>query len=166
MLTLAAAVPGSGGRRMIWTVYHAALEYYALQMLYSCLEPPPAPATSSSQSSQPWLDTALRQVSSIAHKAMAEDPRQVYRLAWPLCITLLKTTDSIHQEWLRAQLTRANVLLPNFGVHALARDGSGSLLGSLLESTTKGISGGGGGGMPLDTWLWRPLAQLESGITP
>jgi hypothetical protein len=110
----------------MWTVYHASLEYYALQVLCSCL----GPADHSPFS----LDAVMAQAASIAFKAVEEDQRQVYRLAWPLCITLLKTRDLIHQDWLRGQLQKAIILLPNFGIPGPALEGEGFLGGMFLDS--------------------------------
>jgi len=115
----------------MWTVYHAALEFYALQVLYSCLDP--------SDHSPPWLNTVLSQVGSIAYKAIGEDARQLYRLVWPLSITLLRTRDLIHRDWLKDQLRKANTLLPNFGLPGPALDGQGLLGRLILESHQRNL---------------------------
>ncbi|RMZ84260.1 hypothetical protein DV738_g806, partial [Chaetothyriales sp. CBS 135597] len=123
VLSLADKVTNSGSRRMIWTVYHAALEYYALHVLYSCLDP--------SDENPPWLDQVVTSATNIGHKAIREDPRQLYRLVWPLAIAMVRTKDMIHRDWLKEQLLRAQILLPSFG--SLNPDwDSSSVLGQLL----------------------------------
>ncbi|KIW65478.1 hypothetical protein, variant [Phialophora macrospora] len=123
VLALADKVPDSGARRLIWTVYHAALEYYALQVLYSCLDP--------DDQSPTWLDGVVGTVTSIGFKAVKEDPRQLYRLVWPLAIAMIRTRDLVHRDWLKDQLLRAQILLPSFGIPGPDWDGAG-LLGQLL----------------------------------
>jgi hypothetical protein len=107
----------------MWTVYHATLEYYALQVLYSCLDP--------DDQSPPWLERVVATVTSIGYKAVKEDPRQLYRLVWPLAIAMLRTRDPVHRDWLKDQLLRARILLPSFGLPEPGWDGK-SLLGQLL----------------------------------
>jgi len=105
---MAKLTTSSGGRRLIWTVYHAALSFYAVQVFYSCID---------GQESYPsWLDTALTELLTIAYKAIEESPGQVYRLAWPLTIALVKTRDPIHREWILTQVRRANILIGNLGI--------------------------------------------------
>lgn len=110
----------------MWTVYHACLEYYALQVLCSCLR--------SADHSPFDLDALMAEALSIAYKAINEDERQIYRLAWPLRVTLMKTRDLIHQDWLRRQLERATILLPNFGMPGAGLDSEVNLGGLILAS--------------------------------
>ena len=70
-------------------------------------------------------------VTSIGYKALKEDPRQLYRLVWPLAIEMIRTRDLVHRDWLQDQLLRAQILLPNFGVQGPDWDRAG-LLGQLL----------------------------------
>ncbi|KAH7129207.1 hypothetical protein EDB81DRAFT_139836 [Dactylonectria macrodidyma] len=108
ILILAKAMPDSGGKRLMWTVYSAALDHHALQVLFTCLYP--------RDESRSRLDTALSQMLSIASKALGEDPRQIYRFMWSLSVALCKTQGHSDQHWLAAQLDRARVLMPNFDV--------------------------------------------------
>ncbi|KAH7139888.1 hypothetical protein B0J13DRAFT_68774 [Dactylonectria estremocensis] len=108
ILILAKAMPDSGGKRLMWTVYSAALDYHALQVLFACLYP--------RNESRSRLDTALSQMLAIASKALGEDPRQIYRFMWSLSVALCKTQGHSDQHWLAAQLDRAHVLMPNFDV--------------------------------------------------
>lgn len=105
---MAKAIPDSGGKRLIWTVYSAALDYHALQVLFACLFP--------RDESRFQLDAALSQILAIASKALGEDPRQIYRFMWSLSVALCKTQGHNNQHWLTAQLDRARVLMPNFDV--------------------------------------------------
>ncbi|EXJ73475.1 uncharacterized protein A1O5_03236 [Cladophialophora psammophila CBS 110553] len=123
VLALADKVVDTGTRRLIWTVYHASLEFYALQVLYSSLDP--------DDESPPWLDRVVATVTSIGYKAVKEDPRQLYRLVWPLAIAMIRTRDLVHRDWLKDQLLRAQILLPSFGLPGSDWDGKG-LLGQLL----------------------------------
>ncbi|KAH8685085.1 hypothetical protein BGZ61DRAFT_423526 [Ilyonectria robusta] len=108
ILILAKSIPDSGGKRLIWTVYSAALDYHALQVLFACLFP--------RDESRFQLDAALSQILAIASKALGEDPRQIYRFMWSLSVALCKTQGHNNQHWLTAQLDRARVLMPNFDV--------------------------------------------------
>ncbi|KAF7555909.1 hypothetical protein G7Z17_g1832 [Cylindrodendrum hubeiense] len=108
ILILAKSTPSSGGKRLIWTVYSAALDYHALQMLFACLYP--------RDESRIQLDAALSQILAIASKALGEDPLQIYRFIWSLSIAFSKTHGHSGQHWLAAQLDRARVLMPNFDV--------------------------------------------------
>ncbi|KAI8653807.1 Zn(2)-C6 fungal-type domain-containing protein [Fusarium sp. Ph1] len=111
ILLLARQVPNSGGKRLMWTVYSAFLDFHALQVLYSCLHV--------DQESQSRMDSSLTQILRIASKALREDPRQTYRLMWSLSVALCKTQGHPDHMWLSAQLAKARVLLPNFGVPGL-----------------------------------------------
>ena len=124
VLSLARMVKSSSGRRVIYTVYHAALEYDAARVFYSCI-PMTNTNTSTSTSTTtgtyegtnpPWLHATLASLVSIAHKSITEKPELVCRYAWPLCMALLKTTDPVHRGWIREQVGRAGVLLKNMGV--------------------------------------------------
>ncbi|KAM5343627.1 hypothetical protein ACJ41O_012164 [Fusarium nematophilum] len=111
ILVLAKLVPDSGGKRLMWTVYSAALDFHALQALYLCLHP--------GDESQSQLESSLVQIFAIASKALGEDPRQIYRFMWSLSVALCQTQGHTDTHWLSAQLDRARVLLPNFGVPGL-----------------------------------------------
>lgn len=111
---LAKLVRSTDGRRVIWTVYHACLDFCALKILYSC-------ATSSDED-PPWLEDTITELLSIAHKALSEDPQHVYRYAWPLRMVMVKVKDPIHLEWLRVQITKASVLLSNLGIPSTVCD--------------------------------------------
>ena len=115
MLILAKTILNSGGRRVIWTVYHAALDYHALKVLFSCLDPV--------DSFPSWLESTLADIISIAYKAVGEDPRQGYRFAWPLSMALLKTRDPIHRDWIRTEVGKARVLFSTLGVPSQILDG-------------------------------------------
>ncbi|RMD40597.1 hypothetical protein DV735_g4535, partial [Chaetothyriales sp. CBS 134920] len=142
VLALAEKVTNSGSRRVIWTAYHATLEYYALQVLFSCLDP--------SDQHPSWLDQVITSATNIGHKAIKEDPRQLYRLVWPLAVAMVRTRDMIHRDWLKEQLLRAQILLPSFG--SLNPDwDSSNLLGQLiLEANTTTKRGN-----------WRPAAIMS-----
>lgn len=111
ILLLARQVTSSGGKRLMWTVYSAFLDFHALQVLYSCLHV--------DQESQSRMDSSLTQILRIASKALREDSRQTYRLMWSLSVALCKTQGHPDHMWLSAQLAKARVLLPNFGVPGL-----------------------------------------------
>ncbi|KAJ3510427.1 hypothetical protein NM208_g15530 [Fusarium decemcellulare] len=111
ILLLAKLVPDSGGKRLIWTVYAATLDFYALQVLYSSQYPGPE--------AQSRLNLILPQIVAIASKGLKEDPRQIYRFMWSLSVALFKSQDQSDQQWLSAQLEKARVLLPNFGAPGL-----------------------------------------------
>ena len=108
MRLLAGSVRSTGGRRVIWTVYHACLDFYALQILHGCVEDPDA---------QPeWLEDVLAKLLGIAHKALIEDPQHIYRYAWALRVALIRVKDPIHRDWLETQVMKASVLLSNLGI--------------------------------------------------
>ncbi|KAJ9645413.1 hypothetical protein H2204_000992 [Knufia peltigerae] len=109
VLALARIATNSGGRRVMWTIYHAALEYYAIQILFSCLG-------DSKSTFSPWLDNTLRDLLGIAYKALGEKPVMVYRYAWPLAVALIRIRDPIHKDWVAAQVKRASVLIGNPGI--------------------------------------------------
>ncbi|OBS25171.1 hypothetical protein FPOA_05706 [Fusarium poae] len=111
ILLLAKKTPSSGGKRLMWTVYSAALDFHALQILCSSLD------TYHETSFQP--ETSLSYIFAIATKALTEDPRQIYRFMWSLSVALGKTQGYSSQAWLSTQLARARVLLPRFGVPGL-----------------------------------------------
>lgn len=108
LLILAKMIQRSEGRRVIWTVYHACLDYYALRVFFTCIGCQDSPTT--------WLDETLTELLSIAFKAMDENPQQIYRYAWPLTVALLKVRDPIHREWIRSQVDKAGVLFSNLGL--------------------------------------------------
>jgi hypothetical protein len=93
----------------MWTIYHAALEYYAIQILFSCLD-------DSKDTFPSWLDTALTDLLGIAYKALGENPVMVYRYAWPLTVASIRIRDPIHRDWVAAQVKRASVLVGNPGI--------------------------------------------------
>ncbi|RTE82377.1 hypothetical protein BHE90_003045 [Fusarium euwallaceae] len=111
ILLLAKQVTSSGGKRLMWTVYSAFLDFHALQVLYSCLHV--------DQESQSRMDSSLTQILRIASKALREDSRQIYRLMWSLSVALCKTQGHPDHPWLSSHLAKARVLLPNFGVPGL-----------------------------------------------
>jgi hypothetical protein len=115
LLTLAEIAPAKVERRVMWTIYHACLDYYAARILFSCL------ADEGERTA--WLDSTLKSLLAIAYKTLGENPYQVYRISWALAVALLKVQDSIHRDWIKAQLGRAQVLLSNLGLptHALDR---------------------------------------------
>lgn len=93
---------------MIWTIYHGCLDYFALKILYSCINDP--------DTVPPWLEGSITDLLGIAHKAINEDPEHVYRYAWALRMALLKVKDPIHRDWLQAQIRKASLLLSNLGI--------------------------------------------------
>lgn len=98
----------TGGRRVIWTVYHGCLDYFALKILYSCIsEPDTVPH---------WLESSITDLLAIAHKAINEDSEHVYRYAWALHMVLFKVRDPIHRDWLQTQIRKASLLLSNLGI--------------------------------------------------
>ncbi|EXK28593.1 hypothetical protein FOMG_15062 [Fusarium oxysporum f. sp. melonis 26406] len=107
ILLLAKKTPSSGGKRLMWTVYAAALDFHALQILCSSLD------TYNETPFKP--EPSLSYIFSVATKALEEDPRQVYRFMWSLSVALSRT----NQAWLSTQLAKARVLLPRFGVPGL-----------------------------------------------
>lgn len=93
---------------MIWTIYHGCLDYFALKILYSCInDPDTVPA---------WLEDSIADLLGIAHKAINEDPEHVYRYAWALHMALFKVRDPIHRDWLQSQIRKASLLLSNLGI--------------------------------------------------
>ncbi|KAF4338410.1 transcriptional regulatory [Fusarium beomiforme] len=111
ILLLAKKTPSSGGKRLMWTVYFAALDFHALQILCSSLD---------TYNETPFkLEPSLSYIFTVATKALEEDPRQVYRFMWSLSVALSKTNGHSNQAWLSTQLARARVLLPRFGVPGL-----------------------------------------------
>ncbi|KAK7413284.1 hypothetical protein QQX98_007872 [Neonectria punicea] len=111
ILLLAKLVPDTGGKRLMWTVYSAALDFHALKILYLCLYP--------AEESPDAMDSALSLILTIASKALGEDARQIYRFMWSLSVALCKIQGHSDQHWLSVQLSRAHVLLANFGVPSL-----------------------------------------------
>ncbi|RGP74687.1 transcriptional regulatory [Fusarium sporotrichioides] len=111
ILLLAKKTPSSGGKRLMWTVYAAALDFHALQILCSSLD------TYQETSFKP--EVSLSYIFAVATKALREDPRQIYRFMWSLSVALGKTQGHGSQAWLSTQLARARVLLPRFGVPGL-----------------------------------------------
>lgn len=106
VLHLAKSVSKSNGRRVIWTLYHAALEYHAVKVLYSCMD-----------SEDPFpncLDKTISDMLAIAYKAVEEDTHQQYRLAPALSVALLKTRDNIHRSWIQSRIERAEALFSKF----------------------------------------------------
>ncbi|KAF5650912.1 transcriptional regulatory [Fusarium sp. NRRL 25303] len=118
ILLLAKKTPSSGGKRLMWTVYAAALDFHALQILCSSLD------TYNETPFKP--EPSLSYIFSVATKALEEDPRQVYRFMWSLSVALSKT----NQTWLSTQLAKARVLLPRFGVPGLILEQCGGLSAS------------------------------------
>ncbi|KAF4959440.1 hypothetical protein FGADI_1661 [Fusarium gaditjirri] len=115
ILLLAKKTPSSGGKRLMWTVYAAALEFHALQILCSSLD---------TYSETPFkTEPSLSYIFNVATKALEEDPRQVYRFMWSLSVALSKTNNT----WLSTQLAKARVLLPRFGVPGLILEQCGGL---------------------------------------
>ncbi|GKU06128.1 transcription factor [Fusarium langsethiae] len=111
ILLLAKKTPSSGGKRLMWTVYAAALYFHALQILCSSLD------TYHETSFKP--EVSLSYIFAVATKALREDPRQIYRFMWSLSVALGKAQGHGSQAWLSTQLARARVLLPRFGVPGL-----------------------------------------------
>ena len=114
LLTLANIAPAKVERRVMWTIYHACLDFYAAQILFSCLAEDDDRPT--------WLDAALKNLLAIAYKSLGENPYQVYRVSWALAIALLKVQDSIHRDWIQGQLAKARVLLSTLGLPTQALD--------------------------------------------
>ncbi|KAF5002743.1 hypothetical protein FGRMN_140 [Fusarium graminum] len=119
ILLLAKKTPGSGGKRLMWTVYSAALDFHALQILCSSLdvygETPFKP------------ELSLSYIFAVATKALEEDSRQICRFMWSLSVALSKGHGHSSQSWLSSQLSRARVLMPKFGVPGLILHKSGGL---------------------------------------
>lgn len=93
---------------MIWTVYHGCLDFFALKILYSCINLP--------DSVPHWLEGSIADLLSIAYKAINEDAEHVYRYAWALHMALFKVRDPIHRDWLQVQIRKASLLLSNLGI--------------------------------------------------
>lgn len=108
LLTLAKTINSSGGRRVVWTIYHACLDYYAVKVLYTCID--------DLDCFPSWLDATLVDLLAIAYKSLYENPQQVYRYTWPLTVALLKMRDPIHRDWLQGQVGKASVLFSNIGL--------------------------------------------------
>lgn len=84
-------------------MYSASLEYNGVKLLYNLLDPQePFPL---------WVDAVLAEILEIAYKGLDESPRQMYRVARPLKLALLKTRDRIHHSWIEGQVRRASILL-------------------------------------------------------
>jgi hypothetical protein len=108
VITMARIATHSGGRRVMWTIYHGVLEYHAVRVLFSCL---------GNQDTFPsWLDTTLTDLLGIAYKSLGENPIMVYRYAWPLTVAMLRTRDPIHKGWISSQVRRAHHLVGNLGI--------------------------------------------------
>lgn len=108
LLLLSRQIPNTGGRRVMWTIYHATLDYLALKILYSCISEPNIVPT--------WLESSITDLLAISHKAINEDPEHVYRYAWSLHIALFRVKDPIHRDWLQIQVKKASLLLSNLGI--------------------------------------------------
>ncbi|KIW19111.1 hypothetical protein PV08_03403 [Exophiala spinifera] len=109
VLTVARIATNTGGRRVLWTIYHGALEYYAIQILFSCLG-------DCKDTFPSWLDSTLTDLLGIAYKAIGEKPIMIYRYAWPLVMALMRIRDPIHREWVATQVKQASVLIGNLGI--------------------------------------------------
>ena len=92
----------------MWTIYHGCLDYYAVKVLYSCIDGDVSFPSS--------LDATLTDLLALAYKSVGESPHQIYRCAWPLAVALLKIRDPIHRDWIQAQLKKAQILLSNLGL--------------------------------------------------
>jgi hypothetical protein len=103
----------------MWTVYSAALDFHALQILCSSLD------AYDETSFKP--EPSLSYIFTVATKALGEDLRQIYRFMWSLSVALGKGRGHSSQSWLSSQLSRARVLMPRFGVPGLILDQSGGL---------------------------------------
>lgn len=110
MRLLAKSISHTHGRRVVWTIYHACLDYCGLKILYSCI--------TSTDAAPSRLEGVLSELLGIAHKALNEDPQHVYRYAWPLRMAILKSTDPVHRDWLLIQIKKASTLLSNLGIPA------------------------------------------------
>lgn len=88
-------------------MYHAGLDFYALQVLYSCIE--------TSDPQPVWVQDVLTKLLGIAHKALNEDPQHVYRYTWALRVAMFRVKDPIHRDWLEGQVSKASVLFSNLG---------------------------------------------------
>lgn len=140
---MARVIRNSGGRRVVFSIFHAVLEYHAVKVLYCFLveasshrQPrfldisagserlstadarPPFVGSEGGGPGAPAadvLDTTLTDLLDIAHKSLAEDPSLIYRYTGPLTVALLKTNDAIHREWICSHLLRAHALFPDPG---------------------------------------------------
>ncbi|KAM0351160.1 hypothetical protein ACHAPU_002944 [Fusarium lateritium] len=119
ILLLAKKTPGSGGKRLMWTVYSAALDFHALQILCSSLD--------AYDETRFTPEPSLSYIFAVATKALEEDSRQICRFMWSLSVALSKGQGHSSQSWLSSQLARARVLMPKFGVPGLVLDKSGGL---------------------------------------
>jgi hypothetical protein len=143
LIAMARVIRNSGGRRVVFSIFHAVLEYHAVIVLYFCLvEPssrqPPyfsdviargahlddavrrhsfvgANNGGSAIPAADLLDTTLADLLDIAYKSLAENPSLIHRYTAPLAVALLNTKDAIHREWIRSQLLRAQILCPDPG---------------------------------------------------
>ncbi|KAI1609279.1 hypothetical protein EDD37DRAFT_165553 [Exophiala viscosa] len=143
LIAMARVIQSSGGRRVIFSIFHAVLEYHAVKVLYCCLIEPfsrrrpyfsdilagrrhlddtvreevftDPDSGGLSASTAGLLDATLADLLDIAHKSLAEDPSLVYRYTGPLSVALLTTKDAIHREWIRSHLLRAQALFPDPG---------------------------------------------------
>ncbi|EXJ79542.1 hypothetical protein A1O3_07821 [Capronia epimyces CBS 606.96] len=137
VITMARIATHSGGRRVMWTVYHSALEYYAVRVLFSCLSSSKKPEHGNSHEPEfpSWLDTTLTDLLGIAYKSLGENPLMVYRFAWPLTVAMLRTRDPIHKDWISSQVRRAHALVGSLGIPThLLQDMSTSPGALLLDS--------------------------------
>lgn len=125
-------VKNSNGRRVIWTVYHACLEYYAMRIFYTCLD--------SEDPYPPWLEESLSELLAIAYKSIYELPQQIYRYSWPLTVALLKVRDPIHRDWVTAQVRKAGVLFSNLGLPPTLLNGDCAPETMFLEYNQEGIA--------------------------
>lgn len=140
---MARVIRNSGGRRVVFSIFHAVLEYHAVKVLYCCLVEPSSrrrPYFSdvlagggrlhdafrrhsivgvddggSLVPAADLLDTTLNDLLDIAYKSLAENPSLIHRYTGPLAVALLKTKDAIHREWIRSHLLRAHALCPDPG---------------------------------------------------
>lgn len=100
----------TNGRRVVWTVYHAYLDYCGLKIFFCCIP--------GIESRPPWLGEVLSDLLMVAHKALNEDQQHIYRSAWPLRMALFRLSDPIHRDWVRTQTAKAGLLLSNMGIPA------------------------------------------------
>lgn len=118
LLVLSRQIPNTGGRRLVWTIYHAVLDFLALKVLYSCI--------TDVNTIPVWLESTMTDLLSISHKAINEDSEHVYRYAWSLHMALFKVRDPIHRDWLQSQVRKASILLSNLGIPSAPTHGLGS----------------------------------------
>lgn len=130
LLLLSRQIPNTGGRRVIWTVYHGCLDYFAVKILYSCIDQP--------DSVPSWLESSITDLLAVAHKAINEDPEHVYRYAWALHMALFKVRDPIHRDWLQTQIRKASLLLSNLGIPSMPAQGVSVRDALFMEPATPG----------------------------